>query len=96
MAKNKKKRAKRIVLFTIICSLINGYIILSMFSIFKDVKLKKEEKEELTLKLSDLKEETESLKVEANKLQDKDYIGKYAREKFLYSGKNEYILKIKW
>lgn len=95
MARNKKKRAKRIFLFSVICSLINGYIIFSMYSIFNDVKLKKEEKEELVLELSDLKEKTESLKVEANKLQDKDYIGKYAREKFLYSGENEYILKIK-
>lgn len=93
--KSNKKKTKRVILFTMICMMINGYIIFSVASIFKDVKMKELEKEELTMKLEEIKEETESLKVEANKLQDKEYIGKYAREKFLYSGEDEYILKIK-
>lgn len=93
--KSNKKKTKRVILFTIVCTLINGYIIFSVASVFKDVKMKQQEREELTLRLEEIKEETESLKVEANKLQDKEYIGKYAREKFLYSGEDEYILKIK-
>ena len=92
--KKKNKKTKRILLFTFICLSVNCYIIFSVGSIFKDVKDKKEEKSSLAIKLDELKEETEALKVEANKLQDKEYISKYAREKFLYSGENEYILKM--
>ena len=32
--------------------------------------------------------------MDANKLQDPDYIARYAREKYLYSKDGEFILKI--
>ena len=35
------------------------------------------------------------LKSEVNKLKDPVYVAKYAREKFFYSGKNEYIIRMK-
>ena len=44
--------------------------------------------------ISDLKIKT-SLKVEVNKLKNPEYVAKYAREKFLYSKDNEYVIKIK-
>ena len=42
----------------------------------------------------DLREKEEKLKVDANKLQNPDYIARYAREKYLYSKEGEYILQI--
>lgn len=47
-------------------------------------------KEEYNEKL----EEEEELKSEISKLQDPEYMAKYAREKYLYSGKDEIIIKI--
>ncbi len=47
-------------------------------------------KEEYNNKLS----EEEDLKAQINKLQDPEYMAKYAREKYLYSGKDEIILKM--
>ena len=41
-----------------------------------------------------LKNKEKKLKVDANKLQDPDYIARYAREKYLYSKDGEFILKI--
>ena len=38
--------------------------------------------------------EEETLKDEINKLQDPEYMARYAREKYLYSKKNEIIIKI--
>ena len=52
------------------------------------------EKKELEKELISLKEKEEELKVDANKLQNPDYIARYAREKYLYSKDGEYILQI--
>ena len=38
--------------------------------------------------------EEEELKNEINKLQDPEYMARYAREKYLYSKNNEIIIKI--
>ena len=40
-------------------------------------------------------EEEETLKSEIVKLQDDEYIARYAREKYLYSKDGEIIIKIK-
>ena len=88
MARPRKRKTKRVILVVLVCLFINAYILYSVGIIFKDVYDKKIEKKELSSKLVSLKEEEE-------KLQDPEYVAKYAREKFLYSGKNEYIVKIK-
>lgn len=91
----KRKRVKRIMLVTVICFGINAYILYSVGSILKDVYNMKNENKELTVKLDDLKEEEDVLKSEVKKLKDPVYVAKYAREKFLYSGDNEYIIRMK-
>ena len=53
------------------------------------------ESKELSVKLDDLKAEEDILKSEVNKLKDPVYVAKYAREKFFYSGANEYIIRMK-
>lgn len=55
---------------------------------------KYQEKKVLTQKLVSLKDKEDELKVDASKLQDPDYIARYAREKYLYSKDGEIILKI--
>lgn len=93
--KLKKKRVKRILLVTLFCFCINAYVLYSIGTILKDVNYMKSEKKELVVKLENLKEEEEILKSEVNKLKDPVYIAKYAREKFLYSGDGEYIIRMK-
>lgn len=55
---------------------------------------KYKEKKELKQKLTDLKEKEDQLQVDADKLQDPDYIARYAREKYAYSKDGEIILRI--
>ena len=55
---------------------------------------KYQEKSELKKQLATLKEKEEELKVDASKLQDPDYIARYAREKYSYSKDGEIILRI--
>ena len=94
-SKLKKKRAKRVFLVTIFCLAINFYLIYSIGSIVDDVYSMKNQKDDLDEKLLELKEEEDVLKSEVNKLKDPVYIAKYAREKFLYSGDDEYIIRMK-
>ena len=72
-------------------------IVITTFTIGKywiEIIDKYQEKKELTKKLVKLKEKEASLKVDANKLQNSDYIARYAREKYLYSKDGELILRI--
>ena len=55
---------------------------------------KYQEKRSLEEKYASLIEEEKVLEKEVNKLQDPEYIAKYAREKYLYSADGEYIIKI--
>lgn len=90
-----KKKVRRIILVVVFCLTINIYILFNLGSLFLDVKEKKIENDKLSDTLIELKEEGEVLKVEVNKLKNPEYVAKYAREKFLYSKDNEYVIKLK-
>jgi cell division protein DivIC len=59
-----------------------------------DIYGKYKEKEELNNNLIKLKDKEQKLTVDVEKLQDPEYVGRYLREKFLYSKKGEYIIKL--
>lgn len=54
----------------------------------------KKEMQKLEQEYQDKLAEEEELKDEINKLQDPEYMARYAREKYLYSKNNEIIIKI--
>lgn len=95
MAKNTSRKAKRRILLLGLTSII---IIFAMtFTIGKywvEIFEKYQEKKELDKELTLLKEKEEKLKVDAKKLQNPDYIARYAREKYQYSKDGEFILQI--
>ncbi len=96
VAKNSSRvKARRRILFLGLGSMV---IIFAMtFTIGKywiEIFDKYQEKKVLDDELTRLKEKEEELKVDANKLQNPDYIARYAREKYLYSKDGEYILQI--
>jgi len=96
MAKSKAKtKSRRRMLFLGLTSVV--VIVATTFTIGKywvEIYDKYQEKEQLEKKLISLKNKEKKLKVDANKLQDPDYIARYAREKYLYSKDGEFILKI--
>jgi len=96
MAKNtSRKKARRRMLLLGFGSIV---IIFAMtFTIGKywvEIFEKYQEKKELDKELTLLKEKEEELKVDAKKLQNPDYIARYAREKYQYSKDGEFILQI--
>ena len=96
MTKRKKVNKKR--RRTLLLGLLSIFIIFGVtFSIGKywiEIFDKYQEKKELDEKLTRLKEKEEELRVDAKKLQNPDYVARYAREKYSYSKDGEYILQI--
>lgn len=96
MAKSKTKmKRRRRMLFLGLTSVV--VIVATTFTIGKywiEIYEKYQEKDKLEKELVSLKNKEKALKVDANKLQDPDYIARYAREKYLYSKDGEFILKI--
>ena len=98
MASSKKSRVKRnrrILVFGLLSFFISGALIYSLVDIWSQIYAKNIEKEQLNLELSQLQEDEQDLKSTVEKLKDPDYLARYARERYLYSGKGEYILNIK-
>jgi len=96
MAKNtSRKKSRRRMVFLGLTSIV---IIFTMtFTIGKywvEIFEKYQEKKELDKELTLLKEKEEELKVDAKKLQNPDYVARYAREKYQYSKDGEFILQI--
>lgn len=65
-----------------------------MFSVWKQLLQTKKDKDFYTEELAKLEEEEEYLKVEVEKLQDPDYVARYAREQYLYSKDGEFNIRI--
>ncbi len=95
MAKKKSKKKAKRMFFLGLSSM--AVIVFTTFTIGKywvEIYDKYKEKRTLEKQYISLKEKEARLKVDADKLQDPDYIARYAREKYLYSKDGEFILKI--
>lgn len=95
MARKYKKKKKMGPIILLCLSFV--VIIFTTFTIFRywtEIYSKYQEKGELEKELASLKDKEEELESDVNKLQDSDYVARYAREKYYYSKDGELILKI--
>ncbi len=90
----KAKRKKRLLILGLSSLIIIGAVTFTIGHYWIEIYDKYQEKKELEAKLVSLKEEEDELQLEADKLQDPDYIARYAREKYLYSKEGEFVIKI--
>ena len=91
----KRKRVKRNFIIISIVYLILGFLLVeTVVKTSIELYTKSKEKREFKEELSILKEKEEELKGQVNKLEDPDYIARYAREKYLYSKDGEIIIRI--
>lgn len=89
--KREKKRlmAISIVIVALLISLVN--------SVAKDwvkVMENKSQIEELSAEYDNLLNDEEKLVSQVTRLQDEDYIARYAKEKYMYSGTGEIIIRM--
>ena len=96
MAKKKKikKKATRLATFGVLSIILIIIISLTLFSVFLDIIDKYKEKNKLNQELIALKEKESELKTNVIKLEDPEYLARYAREKYFYSKDGELILRI--
>lgn len=89
-----KKDKRRLFILTMVFIPLLIYFISNMFSYWSTIYKNVKEKEKLELEYNQRLEDEENLKSEITKLQDPEYIARYAREKYLYSKNGELIIKI--
>ncbi len=96
MAKRKsnKKAKRRIFVFFIFFGAIIGSLSYSFFTNVEKIIEIKKDKSGLNTKLADLQEEEKVLNSDIKKLQDPEYVARYAREKYLYSKDGELIIRL--
>ncbi len=94
MAKSKFKRKSRFA-FLLIC--VIGILVVFVGTIFKDwlqIVNNKQSLVAMNVHYEELLEEEASLTSEVTKLHDRDYIARYARERYMYSLPGEIIIKM--
>ena len=94
--KNKKPKNNGNHIFILIVALITILVVMGMSvsKVIVQIYDKYNEASELELQLADLKDNEEKLESEINRLQDPEYLARYAREKYFYSKENELIIRI--
>ncbi len=91
----KKKRIKRnILVLTVIYTFIGVVLIQNIATTSYQIYQKNKERKNFLKEIADLKEKEEELKGTVTKLQNPDYVARYAREKYLYSKDGEIIIRI--
>lgn len=89
-----KKDKRRITLLFMIMIPLLVLFVSRMFSYWSVIITNINEKKELETKYKEILEKEDLLKSEINKLQDNEYVARYAREKLLYSKDGEIIIKM--
>lgn len=89
-----KKTVKRVLVFGIFSIAAISFVGVTVFNIVNQIMDKYKEADELEQRMTKLTEEEEDLNNEILKLQDKDYLARYAREKYFYSKNGELIIRI--
>ena len=96
MSKKKIPKAskKRLLVFGTLSIIIIIYFLFQLlFYTYRIYNLKREQGK-LQKNYTSLKKEEKELRNEIDKLQDSDYIARYARENYSYSKNGEYIIKL--
>lgn len=89
-----RKAGRRLLIFGSISIFVLVSIAISVITRINEIHTIKIEKEELQAKLEELVLSEELVQSELEKLQDPDYVARYAREKYLYSKEDEFIILI--
>lgn len=90
-----KKQKRRLVLIVVLAIGLFSVLLKTVLDDWIDIFGKQNEIEALDIKYQALLQEEAELQSEVKKLQDSDYVARYARETYLYSLPGEIIIKTK-
>lgn len=96
MAKRRvsKQSKRRLVILVPLSILAIFSCIFTIASMGYNLYTLQKEQKQLETNLRDMQKEADNLKTEITKLQDKDYVARYARENYLYTKDGEYVIKV--
>ena len=96
MSKKKalKQAKKRLLLEILVFLVLLVFLVFSMFKVWLQIIDNRNSIVSLNEKYEKLLEEEKQLKSDVNKLQDPDYVARYAREKYLYTKDGELIIRM--
>ncbi len=89
-----RKAKRRLFLSTLILILLVSAITTGLYNYWLQILENKKEEKVLKSELIKLLSEEDDLKSEILKLEDPDYVARYAKEKYLYSADGDTIIKI--
>ena len=92
--KNDKKLKRRMRVYVLVIVGLLSFFVYKMTDYWPKIFLNYEQKANLDIKYEALLKEEKSLTTDILKLQDPEYIARYAREKYMYSKDGEVIIKI--
>lgn len=91
---SKKKLKRRMMILGVSSLIIIVTVSVTIGKYWITIFEKYQEKKQLEKELVSLQEKEKELQLDAKKLQDSEYIARYAREKYLFSKEGEFIIKI--
>ena len=94
MAKRTKKDKRRVFLGLLVISIMLSYLSVFIYNYWNQILTNEKEKIRLTEEYEALLKTEDELNSEITKMQDPEYIAKYAREKYGYSKNDEVIIKV--
>ena len=96
MAKAKKtsrKEKKRLFLISTAILLLLSFLVGSVYKDWQQILQNRKEEVELTQKYEKLLDNEIKLSAEITKLQDDEYLARYAKEKYMLSSENDIIIQ---
>lgn len=93
-ARTSKKEKKRLFLITIAIITLLMVLVGSVYSDWKLILKNRRTEVELTQRYEELLENEVKLSAEITKLQDDEYLARYAKEKYMLSAEGDTIIKI--
>ena len=94
MAKRTKKDKRRVLLGLLVISIMLSYLSVFIYNYWNQILTNEKEKTKLMNEYEALLKAEDDLNSEITKMQDPEYIAKYAREKYGYSKNDEVIIKV--
>ena len=88
-----KKERRRLTLFVLAFVFIIGFTCINIFPDWLKIMNNKQQITLLQSSYEELLDTEEALKAEVQKLQDPEYVERYAKEKFLYTKEGEIIIR---
>lgn len=92
--RKSKKEKRRILMISFLVLSLSAFLVKSVFSDWVQILKNNQQIHELNDKKKVLLDEEASLKSEVTKLENPEYVARYAREKYLYSMPDEIIIRV--